>query len=277
MTAPVGENVKHGRETSRPGMKAKDLMTKEVLAVDKDGRLQTVLETMVKNRVSKLVVQDKGEIVGVVTDGDIADELGAIKNRGVPASHLHASSAMRRKYPALAPDAELRAVLEALQDDGGIVAVVEGKRCVGVITGSDLITHVDVDMPLADVMTNHLQVVNPADRVIHARRIMLDHHIERLPVLDGGKLVGILGELDIALGLAKIKGTVADNHQPAALQRFLVQDVMQQTVITATPETTAREAVALMRKNDVGSLPVVRGDRIVGIVTRSDLLALLSR
>lgn len=258
-------------------MKAKDLMTKDVLAVDKDERLQTVLDMMVKHSVSKLVVIDRKEAVGVITDGDIADELGAIKNRGVPASHLHASSAMRRNFPSATAETELPRVMELLIDDAGIVPVLHEKHPVGVVTGSDALSLVTSTTPLADVMTSQLQVVSPNDRVIHARRMMLDHHIERLPVLDNGRLVGIVGELDIALGLARIKGTIADNHQPAALTRFLVQDVMQQTVVTATPETTARDAVAIMRKNDVGSLPVVRGDRIVGIVTRSDLLKLVPR
>lgn len=258
-------------------MKAKDLMTKEVLAVDKDDRLQSVIDMMQKHRVSKLVVVDKKEVVGVVTDGDIADELGAIKNRGVPATHLHASSAMRRKYPSVNADATLEQVLQQLSDDAGILPVLEGKLPVGVVTASDVLGLVTSTKPLADVMTNHLHVVSPSDRAIHARRVMLDHHVERLPVLDGGRLVGILGEIDLAIALAKIKATVADHHQPAALTRLLVQDIMQQTVVTATPETTAREAVALMRKEDVGSLPVVRGDRIVGIVTRTDLLKLVPR
>lgn len=258
-------------------MKAKDLMTKDVLAVDKDERLQTVLDVMVKHRVSKLLVVDRKEAVGVVTDGDIADELGAIKNRGVPASHLHASSAMRRRFPTATAEADLPQLLDLLVDDAGMVPILHDKHPVGVVTASDLLSLVTSTKPLADIMTNHLQVVAPSDRVIHARRAMLDHHIERLPVLDGGALVGILGEIDIALGLAKLKSTIADNRQPAALTRFLVQDVMQQTVITATPETTARDAVALMRKNDVGSLPVLRNDRLVGIVTRSDLLKLVPR
>ena len=258
-------------------MKAKELMTKEVLAVDKDERLQTVIDMMVKHRVSKLVVLDRKEVVGVITDGDIADELGAIKNRGVPASHLHASSAMRRKYPAITTETTLSQVLDALVDDAGILPVIHDGHPVGVVTATDVLSLVTSTKPLADIMTNHLHVVSPSDRVIHARRIMLDNHVERLPVLDGGKLVGILGEIDIAVGLARIKDTVADHHQPAALTRFLVQDVMQQTVVTATPETTAKEAVALMRRHDVGSLPVVRGDRIVGIVTRSDLLKLVPR
>src|SRR5581483_7153217 len=105
-------------------------------------------------------------------------------------------------------------------------------------------------------------------------RLMVDHHVERVPVLDGGKLVGILGEMDVALGLARFKDTVADRHQPSAIQRFLVEDVMTQTVKTATPETTARDAALRMKQEDVGCLPVLRADRCVGIVTRSDLLPL---
>ncbi|HVM44626.1 MAG TPA: CBS domain-containing protein [Candidatus Thermoplasmatota archaeon] len=250
-------------------------MTKDVLAVDKDDRLQTVIDVMLKHRVSKLVVLDKKEVVGVITDGDIADELGAIKNRGVPATHLHASSAMRRKFPTITADTPLDQILTALTDDAGILPVLHDKTPIGVVTASDVLSLVTSTKPLADVMTNHLHVVSPSDRVIHARRLMIDHHVERLPVLDGGRLVGIVGEIDIANGFSRLKATVADHHQPAALTRFLVQDVMQQTVITATPETTAREAVEMMRKEDVGSLPVVRGDRIVGIVTRSDLLKLI--
>ena len=259
-------------------MKAKDLMTKDVVAVDKNDRITAVLELMVKHRVSKLVVVEGEQAVGIITDGDIADELGALKNKGVAPSALHASSAMRKHFATAPPDAEIRAVLDALaEEDAGIVPIVHDRTLVGVITGSDALSLVQSTKPLADVMTAQLHVVAPSDRVIHARRTMLDHHVERLPVLDHGKLVGMLGEVDIALGFAKLKDTIADRHQPAALQRFLVQDIMHQTLITATPETTAKDAVALMRRHDVGSLPVLRGERVVGIVTRTDLLKLIPR
>lgn len=258
-------------------MKAKDLMTKDVLTVDKDERLETVLDLMRKHRVSKLVVVEKGAVVGVVTDGDVADELGAIKNRGVPASHLHASSAMRRRFPTVPPEAEAKLVLQhLLEDDAGLVPVLHDRTCVGVVTGSDLLPLVKSAKPLADVMTTNVLAVASSDRVVHARRLMVDHHVERLPVLDGGRVVGVVGEIDIAAGLARFKDSVRDNHQPAALQRFLVEDVMQRGVVTATPETTALDAARLMRERDVGSLPVVRGDRIAGIVTRSDLIRLVT-
>lgn len=253
-------------------------MTKDVLTVDKDDRLQQVLDMMVKHRVSKLVVLDKGKAVGVITDGDVADELGAIKNRGVPASHLHASSAMRRKFPSVHVDTSAGQILDMLvEQDAGLLPVLHDGVPVGVVTSSDALSLVESTKALADIMTAHLHVVGPTDRVIHARRTMLDHHVERLPVLDAGRLVGIVGEIDIALGLARLKDTVADHHQSAALTRFLVQDVLQPRVISATPEMNAKDAIALMRKSDVGSLPVLRGDRLVGIVTRTDLLKLAVR
>lgn len=257
-------------------MKAKDLMTKDVVSVDKDERLETVLTLMKKHRLSKLVVTDNKHVVGVVTDGDIADELGALKTRGVPASQLHVSSAMRRKYEHIEADTTLARILEAfVRDDAGLLPVLHDRTCVGVVTTSDLLRLVQSESTLQEVMTTNLYAVAPSDRVIHARRLMVDNHVERLPVLDGGGVVGIVGEIDIAQGLAKFKTTVADNHQPSALQRFLVQDIMRPNVVTAPPEMRASDAAALMKREDVGSLVVVRGDRAVGIVTRSDLLKLV--
>jgi CBS domain-containing protein len=254
-------------------MQAKDVMTRTPITIDKDQRLDHVLETMRKSRVSKLVVVEKGAVVGLLVDGDIADELGAIKNRGVPASHLHVSSAMRRRFEVVAPDTGLEQVRELLLDgNAGLVPVVHDQTCVGVVTCSDMLARVDSTKTIEEIMTKALHVVAPSDRVIHARRMMVDHRVERLPVLDGGKLVGIVGEMDVALGLARFKDTVADKHQPAALQRFLVEDVMTRTLTTGRPEMTLTEAARLMKQNDVGCLPVLRGERCAGIVTRGDLI-----
>lgn len=257
-------------------MKAKDLMTKDVQTIDKDERLETVLDTMRKHRVSKLVVTEKGRVVGIVTDGDIADELGALKNRGVPASHLHTTSAMRRRFATASPDTDVATLIQILvEQDAGILPVMHDNVCVGVITASDLLPQVRATTTLGDIMTAQVHAVSPTDRVIHARRQMVDHHVERLPVLEGGRVVGIVGEGDIAWGLARFKDTVADNHQSAALQRFLVEDVMQRQVVTGTPDMSAVDAVKLMRSRDVGCLPIVRNERLAGIVSRSDLLRLV--
>src|SRR5438094_350935 len=155
-------------------MKAKELMSREVASVDKDERLESVLETMRKRRVSKLVVLEKGHLVGVVTMGDIADELGAIKNRGVPASHLHASSAMRRQVPTCAPETEGAAVLKTMIDeDAALLPVVHDREVVGVVTA-------------------------PPDMGVKEAAIrMRDNDVGSLPVVRGDRLVGIVTRSDL--------------------------------------------------------------------------------
>jgi CBS domain-containing protein len=254
-------------------MKAKDVMSRHVVTIDKDDRLEAAMERMRKERMSKLVVLEKGRLAGILSMGDIADELGAIKNRGVPTSHLHASSAMRRRVPTCTPETPLAEVVRTMQEeDLPLLPVVHDATCVGVVTASDLLRRVDGASQLATVMTETVHVVAPTDRVIHARRLMVDHHVERVPVLDGGKLVGILGETDVAWGLANFKDTVKDKHQSASLQRFLVEDIFQRRVVTARPEETLADGAKRMVGEDVGCLPVLRGDRLVGIVSRSDLV-----
>lgn len=254
-------------------LRAKDLMSKQVESVDKDDRLESVLDRMRKQRMSKMVVLEKGQLVGIITDGDISDELGALKNRGIPAAHLHASSAMRRQFATCAPETHWSGVVrQMLASDTGIVPVVHERTVVGVVTASDLLKLVTSKRSVEDIMTRTVHGVDATDRVIHARRIMVDHHIERVPVLQRGKVVGIIGEIDIALGFARFKVEVADKHQASALQRFLVEDIMRPNVVTTTPDAAANAAANQMMQEDVGCLPVVRDDHIVGIVTRSDLL-----
>lgn len=257
-------------------MKAKEVMTRDVVSIDKDERLSTVLEMMRKRGVSKFPVTEAGRLVGLLVDGDVTDELGAMKNRGVATAQLHVTSAMRRDVQTATPDTPLEEVLyQMIEHDVGIIPIVHDKMILGVVTASDLITRVTSEQPAAAFMTRNLHAVSPNDRVIHARRLMVDNHVERLPVLEGGRLMGILGERDIALGLWRLRETVPTQHQQAQLREFTVESIMQRNVITIPEATSAKDAARLMRENDVGSLPVMRGDRIMGLVTRSDLLRLL--
>ncbi len=257
-------------------MNAKDVMTHDVVSVDKDDRLPAVLEQMKKTGISKFPVTENGSLVGLLVDGDIADELGATKNRNVATSQLRVTSAMRKHCHTVNLQTPLQEILFSMQThDTGMLPVVHDKSLVGVVTASDLITHVTSHAPVSDFMTSPLHALGPSDRVIHARRLMLDHHIERLPVLDGGRLVGIVGELDVAIGLWKFRESVANHHQANQLKDFHVETIMRRQIITAPPTTTAAEAAKTMRSHDVGSLPIVQGERVQGIVTRSDLLRLL--
>ena len=259
-------------------MKVKDIMTRQVFSVDKDESLGFVLDQMRAKGLTKVPVTEGGNIAGIVTDGDIANELGAIRSRGVESMNLHVTAAMRRDVPTVTPDTDIEKVLDILLMNGhGIVPVIVDAKVVGVVTQADLLPLVKSDALVKDFMVKELYAVKPQDRVIHARRVMLDHGVERLPVLDGGRLVGIVGEMDVALGYAKFKEAFKTQHQDHRIKQFFVQDIMHRDVVTGLPEMTAREAAERMQAEHVGGLPVVNGaDRIAGIVTQTDLLRFVS-
>lgn len=250
-------------------------MTRSVVSVDKDERLEHVLDLMRKHRVTKIPVLEHGRLVGVATDGLIADELGGLRTVGKPASSLHASTVTFRDVKTISPEADWEDALDLLRGNSvGLVPVTHDGTLLGVVTKSDFLAFVESGRPLSDVMKRDLHAVSPTDRVIHARRVMIDEKVERLPVLLSGQLVGIVTETDIAFGLARFKAEFPPNHQKHQLKEFLVEDIMVRSVVTATPDTPVRHAARRMREQDIGALPLTNGaGRIAGMVTRSDLLA----
>jgi acetoin utilization protein AcuB len=124
--------------------------------------------------------------------------------------------------------------------------------------------------------------VKPRDSSAHARALMEQHRVNQLPVLQGPRLVGIVTDRDLRdafPSLAETGGTSRrrppKGAEPSAIS---VEDVMTRDVLTVAPEASLADAARLLRRERIGALPVISADRVVGIVTRSDLLdALVQR
>jgi acetoin utilization protein AcuB len=127
-------------------------------------------------------------------------------------------------------------------------------------------------MLIRDLMTRDVVTVSPSMPVAEARKLMKEHNISRLPVVDKGKLVGIVNEDRLE--------TVAHDHAHApvpwqmvyVLSHTTVHDVMVKDVAIINENATAEQAVAVARKNKVGGIVVVDYEgKVVGIATTTDL------
>ena len=116
-------------------------------------------------------------------------------------------------------------------------------------------------MNIREVMTPNPQCVSPGDSIQNAARIMRDCDTGAVPVVENGRPVGILTDRDIVVR------AVADGAQ---LNRP-VREIVSGDVVCVTPEMSTREAEDLMSEHQVRRLPVVDGDRIVGIVSLGDI------
>jgi len=105
---------------------------------------------------------------------------------------------------------------------------------------------------------------------------MIDENVARLPVVDQGKLFGIISDIEIAFAFAKLKKSFSLGRQNHRLDELLVETVMKSPVLWTTRKVSAIEAAKIMMKHHIGSLPVIDNDELVGIITRTDLLKTVS-
>lgn len=140
-------------------------------------------------------------------------------------------------------------------------------------------------MKAKDVMTSTVISVQPNDTILQAARQMLQHHVSGLPVIDhGGDLVGILSEgdflrrretgtdrkrsrwLEFLMGPGKIAAEYAHSHGSK------VAEVMTMDVHTVAEDTQLEDIVDLMERRRIKRVPVMHGKKVVGMVTRSNLM-----
>jgi len=118
-------------------------------------------------------------------------------------------------------------------------------------------------------MTRNPKSVSPDDPLSLAAGILRERRFHHLPVVEGGRLVGILSDTD--LRNAWLAALPAEGGGPQPGDRP-VREVMRTDVWSVTPEDSVEDALLILTREKFGALPVLSGDRLVGIITRADLL-----
>jgi len=127
-------------------------------------------------------------------------------------------------------------------------------------------------MLVREWMTTVLATVRPDAPVAEAQHLMRHRRIRHLPVVAGGRLSGIITDRDVRTALPSQATSLAAGEILYLLDRLSVERIMTRPVITIGPEAPIADAVALLLAHRIGALPVMEGDRLVGIITETDLL-----
>lgn len=127
-------------------------------------------------------------------------------------------------------------------------------------------------------MTRDVMTVSPDTTLPEAHRIMSDYHIRRLPVVEDGRLVGIITRGDVRGAQPSDATSLSIWELNYLLARLKVREIMTADPLTIGPEATIGEAAQLMLDHKVSGLPVIEDDgRVVGIITESDIFRLVVR
>ena len=127
-------------------------------------------------------------------------------------------------------------------------------------------------MHVQELMATDVVTIDRNDDLRLVDDIMAERHIRHIPVLEDTQVVGLVTQRD--LFKARMPSTMGygEKGQRAYLHTVRVKEIMVYPVITITPATSVSEATDLMLQKEIGCLPVVQEDKLLGIVTKTDLL-----
>jgi CBS domain-containing protein len=157
--------------------------------------------------------------------------------------------------------------------------IVDNGELVGIVTRRGLLrldfsllddaawaSKMDVsDKKVSSVMTGNPLTILPGSLMPKAARVMLENKITALPVVESGKLAGILTNSDLMRFILE--------EYPTLKKKILVEHYMTDEVVTVEPDASLLEAHRLMGIKRIRTLPVLKDEKLAGLVTRTDLMS----
>jgi CBS domain-containing protein len=271
-------------------------MSSPVVAVRPTEPVAHARRLMLKHGIKHLIVMDRGKLVGILSSRDIA---GRLEQRSSPIHHrpidlIPIASVMRGHITIAPPTTGVSKAAGLMLKRGiGSLVVEDHKRIVGIATKTDFTRYFWKNLAgktkVKDLMTPKVLVVNPQHSLARVASIMNKSKVSRLVVADGDTPIGVITTSDLifaqlgragkGIGQKKIEYIRKPARGEKPKYRYIkyialmtAEDVMTPNPKVVDVEDDAAHAAELMCKLRVGGLPVVKKKKLIGMITKSDLL-----
>jgi acetoin utilization protein AcuB len=132
-------------------------------------------------------------------------------------------------------------------------------------------------MLVQDIMQTKVATATPDTSLTKVLRLLQGRGFRHVPVVDGGKLVGIISDRDVKQSIASAAMSAEGRERDRLLERLTAGQIMTRPVRTIGPMFTVEDALKLMVTHRISAVPVTEGEGLVGLVTETDVLHLFAR
>jgi CBS domain-containing protein len=181
------------------------------------------------------------------------------------------ASVVEEDFTSVYPDENTNVLIPLLQKYKLVVVYDSDHKLIGQVTAGDLLKKFQPEDGMESAIEK-LLTIEADERVVHLRRRMLDDNITRFVVTEHEKYTGIVTETDVAIAMREFRKQVDGNHQDHRIRNLLVKDIMSAPLISMERTAKVSDAVALMLKKNISSIPVMDKGRLAGVVTRRSLV-----
>ena len=264
-------------------MRVRDIMKPARWTIGPDDALGRAERIMAHRHVHQLLVIDAGALVGLLSERDVLDYRAGVKP-GEDWWRTPVRSAMEAIPATANPEETMTEAIDRLaKSPVDVLPVVEQGLLIGQLTATDLFEaeRIPVEpsalaLTVRDAMTEPAVSVSPSDSLLDAARLMVDHQIRHLPVVDNAEVVGMLSDRDIRT-VAGDPVRYLESREGNGAHDLNVRDAMAPTALTIHANRPLRDLAHELAEERLGALPVVDSDgRLVGIVSYVDALRALA-
>ena len=284
-------------------MDVKDLRLSEFISkpitVSPNTTLMKTREILLKNKVKRVIILDKKTPVGVITERDIAKKIYELGTK--PINSVKAKEFIQKKIFVLTKENSVQECAKMMKKHriSLVIVVNEDKTLNGIVTETDLVkvflTKESTQIKTSEIMKKEVITAQPSDPILYVESLLIKYGISRVIIKRNQKPVGVITFRDFVP--AKIPQWIAESADPKEVQEykfkkgleeihsnqmsylfpFHATDIMSPNPITVEMNKDVKTAITLMIKYDISGLPVVNKSKLVGIITKSDIVNVLAQ
>ena len=271
------------------------IIIKKTITTSPNTSLLDAREILLRHNLKRLVVIDsKKRPVGIITEKDIAKTIYALGDK--PIKTVKVSGFMSKKLFTVKKSASIYDCAKLMRRHRISSVIVIGKNGVleGLITKTDLasifLTHAVSPLKVSKIMTRKVITAMPGDSLLYVESLLIHNRISRIVVQRNKVPVGIITYRDFVP--AKLPHWIAQYADPKEVEtyrtkkdltdfqvnqmshllHFKAVDIMASNPITVKAEEDVGVAVLLMIRNGISGIPVVKNSKLVGIITKADIV-----
>jgi CBS domain-containing protein len=275
-------------------MEIKEVMNPEVFVVQENEQVGHARNLMLSHGISRVVVVDgNGKPVGMVTEKDLTRKLKSHgpKWKSRPLDKISIRRIMSTDPITANPNDEIHTAIELLiKNNVGSIPIVDEDGIVGILTKTDLMkVYTDKlkgKWKVSDLMTSDVITVNENHSIAHVISTMEENNIGKIVVIRDNEPVGIITHENISFAYVEdpetgvnvekiyfIRNSDGKSKRNVRMVSMMTAgDLMRNHLVKVSEDEDAAIAADMMVENDISGLPVVNGDLLVGVITKTDLI-----